>query len=516
MKTFKDTYDICAEGRLKVGNHIRKLSMGFFNSRDPGKLGAYLLTDYANVEYLLNHLLPAMVGAFFVPLVLLAFLAVIHLQMFLVTASMIPLTVVSVLVASKIVVYVGRGHHNTKIEATSRMLEYVKGMKVIKSFSLTSKKFERMENTFQRLKSVAIKLEASTGPAMVISAFILHAGLTLIIIFGLTFLFAGSLSLPFYIMFLILGTRVYEPLMIALQMIVEINYMMLSAKRIENLIEEPILEGSNPEAKPEAFDIEFKDVTFHYYETDVLKNISIKIPERSLVALVGPSGSGKTTMTRLIARFWDVDKGAILLGGRDLREYSPEVVLSSVSMVFQDVYLFNDSVTNNIRVGKKEATEEEIVATAKKARCHDFIMELPDGYDTVLAEGGASLSAGERQRISIARAILKDAPIILLDEATASLDPENEVYIQEAIQGLLKDKTVVIIAHRLYTIVDADRIFLFEEGEMKEEGTHEALLEMNGLYRQMWDEQQSIRNWSFGGGRKHASLLKTSGERKVV
>jgi ATP-binding cassette subfamily B protein len=510
LKTFSDTYDIGAEGRLKVGDHIRKMSMGFFNANDPGKLGAYMLHDYGIVEYMVSHQLPTMIGGFFMPLILLSFLAFIHFELFLVAVSVLPLTILMVILTGKLIARLGKGHHAVVIDTTSRMLEYVNGMKVIKSFNLIGTRFERMENTFRKLMRVSIRLEASAGPSLVSSSSILHLGLTLIIIFGLTFVFAGSLSLPFYILFLVLGSRVYTPLLASFTQYVQMRYLVLSAYRIESLLKEPILVGSNPDVKPERYDIEFDDVTFHYHDTDVIKNVSLKIPEKSLVALVGPSGSGKTTMTRLIARFWDVNEGKILLDGRDLREYAPEVILASISMVFQDVYLFNDSVTNNIRVGKKDATEDDIIAAAKKARCHDFIMELPDGYDTVLAEGGASLSAGERQRISIARAILKDAPIILLDEATASLDPENEVHIQEAIEGLVENKTVVIIAHRLYTIVGADRVFVFDEGELKEEGTHEELMEMNGLFRQMWDEQQSIRNWSFGGTRKQMPLVKTS------
>ena len=229
----------------------------------------------------------------------------------------------------------------------------------------------------------------------------------------------------------------------------------------------------------------------------MLKDVNLTIPERSLVALVGPSGSGKTTMTRLIARFWDVLAGRIFVGGRDIRAYHPDDVLAVVSMVFQDVYLFNDTIVNNIRIGKMNATPEEIFAAARKARCHEFIRKLPLGYDTVVGEGGSTLSGGEKQRISIARAILKDAPIVLLDEATASLDPENELHIQEAIDDLVKDKTVVVIAHRLNTVVGADKIAVLEDGRIVEEGAHDTLMRAGGLYRRMWDEQQEVRRWKF-------------------
>jgi ATP-binding cassette subfamily B protein IrtB len=377
------------------------------------------------------------------------------------------------------------------------MLEYLQGMRLIKAFNLTGTKFERLEKTFRTFRSLSIKLEAGGGPTVLLSGFVLHAGLTLIILFGLTFLFAGTVTLPVYIMFLILGTRVYEPLMQVLIFLGEFNYYQLGVERLENLRNTPVLAGTAPEIKPKRFDVEFENVRFRYHETDVLKNVSLTIPERSLVAFVGPSGSGKTTLTRLIARFWDVTEGAIRLDGRDIRMYNPDDVLAAVSVVFQDVYLFKDTVINNIRVGKKDASMEEIIAAAKKARCHEFIEKLPEDYDTMVGEGGSTLSGGEKQRISIARAILKDAPIVLLDEATASLDPENELYIQEAIGDLVQHKTVVVIAHRLNTVVHADNIVVLDNGSIVEQGTHDELMRAEGLYRRMWDEQQKVRRWKF-------------------
>jgi len=298
-------------------------------------------------------------------------------------------------------------------------------------------------------------------------------------------------------MFLIIGMRVYEPLIQVLIFTAELKYFGLSAQRIEDLRKTPILSGIDDSLEPEGFNIEFKDVSFRYHSTDVLKDINVAIPERSFTALVGPSGSGKTTMTRLIARFWDVDQGTIYIGGNDIKSYDPDKVLALIAIVFQDVYLFNDSIINNIRVGKRNATMEEIIETAKKARCHEFINALPDKYETIVGEGGSTLSGGEKQRISIARAMLKDAPIVLLDEATAFLDPENELYIQEAIDDLVKDKTVIVIAHRLNSIKVADNIIVLDKGTIIEEGTHETLMKHDGLYNRMWAEQQLTRGWKF-------------------
>jgi ATP-binding cassette subfamily B protein len=481
-----------------MGDHLRKLSMGFFNARDPGAIGAYLITDYANIENILTHQVPQAIGAFAMPVFLLLVLATRDWRMALAAALVIPLSIPFIFISRAIIRFFGKQHQKTKIEAASRMLEYVQGMRLIKAFNLVGTTFERLENVFRRLKALSIKLEAGSGPTVLLSAFVLHSGQTLIILLGLTWLFAGSLPLPVYIMFLILGVRVYEPIMQFFIFMAELNYYKISVDRIEDLRTTPALSGTQPGLQPQSYDVAFEDVSFHYLETDVLKQINLTIPERSLVAFVGPSGSGKTTMTCLIARFWDVTAGRITLGGHDLREYDPATVLASVSMVFQDVYLFNDTVLNNIRVGKTEATEEEIIAAAKAARCHDFVQKLPNGYETMVGEGGSTLSGGEKQRISIARAILKDAPIILLDEATASLDPENELYIQQAIDGLVQQKTVIVIAHRLNTVVHADKIVVLEEGRIVEQGTHNALMRAGGLYRRMWDEQQKVREWKFG------------------
>ena len=496
-KLYHESYNICAEGRLAIGDHLRRLPMGFFNSRDPGDIGSYLINDYANVEFLLSHIVPQMAGAVAMPLFLLVVLATQDWRMALVSALVIPVAIPFTFISRAIITHFGKKHRKARMDSASRMLEYLQGMRLIKAFNLTGTRFERMEKTFRNLKSLSIKLEAGAGPTVLISGFILHGGLTLIILFGLTFLFAGTLSIPVYIMFLILGSRVYEPLIQALVFIGELNYYQLGVERLENLRKTPVLTGTGLRIQPKRFDVAFKNVSFRYHDALVLKNISVTIPERSLVAFVGPSGSGKTTMTSLMARFWDVTKGSILLGGTDLRAYRPEDILASLSMVFQDVYLFNDTVLNNIRVGEKDATMEQIIRAAEKARCHEFISKLPDGYETVVGEGGSTLSGGEKQRISIARAILKNAPIVLLDEASASLDPENEIYIQQAIDDLVEHKTVVMIAHRLNTVVRANHIVVLDHGVIAEQGTHETLMGARGLYQSMWDEQQTVRQWKF-------------------
>jgi ATP-binding cassette subfamily B protein len=278
----------------------------------------------------------------------------------------------------------------------------------------------------------------------------------------------------------------------------EMRVMVASLKRLFDLLETPPLPEPAQPRQLDHFDIEFQDVSFRYDAAEVLKNVSFQAPERSITALVGPSGSGKSTITNLVARFWDVNGGAVKIGGIDVRELSPDYLLSQVSMVFQNVYLFNDTIENNLLFGKPTATHAEVVAAAELARCHDFIMALPQGYQTVIGEGGASLSGGEKQRLSIARAILKDAPIVLLDEATASLDPENEQLIQQAFNALVERKTLLIIAHRLSTIQNADQIIVMESGRVVEQGRHAELVGQGGLYARFWEERQKARSWKIG------------------
>jgi ATP-binding cassette subfamily B protein IrtB len=495
--SYKESYEICADGRIAIAEHLRRLPMGFFNTRDPGDIGAYLVTDYANVEMLLSHLVPQFCGALAMPVLLLLFLAVCDWKLAAATALVILLAAPLAWISMRIVDYFGRKHQKVKVEAASRMIEYIQGIRLVKAFRLQGEKFDRLEKAFRRLKVESIRLEGSVGPTMVLAAFVLNTGLTLVMLLGYRRIEAGTLPLPLYVTFLILVPRVYEPLFHALMFMGELNYMKLGVRRIESLrTTQPLPEPAAP-AHLEDFGIDLRHVTFRYRGQPVLHDISLSIPARSLTALVGPSGSGKTTITRLIARFWDVDEGEIRIGGKDIRTLSSDDLLSRISMVFQDVYLFHDTIYNNIRVGRPDATPEQVEAAARAARCHEFIERLPDRYHTLVGEGGSTLSGGEKQRISIARAILKDAPIVLLDEATAALDPENEHYIQQAINDLVRNKTVVVIAHRLHTVVQADRIVVLDAGRVVDVGTHAQLMERRGLYAALWEEQQRVKSWKF-------------------
>ncbi len=494
-KVYNGSYKLCAKGRISIGDHLRKLSMGFFNAKDPGNIGSYLVSDYANIEFVLSHLLPQLAGGIIMPFVVIIFLCFINLKLALISASVIPLVIPFTYIARKFIQSIGKRHISAKTEATSRMLEYIQGIRLIKAFNIKGLKFERLEKSFRRLKSLSIKIEAAGGPIVIFASLILHFGFIIIILLGLNFLFAMKLSIPHFIIFIILGLRVFEPLIQALIFYAELSYNELSVKRIQELLDAEIQKGENADKIPENFNIDFKNVTFSYHKHEVLKNINLKIPEKTLTAFVGPSGSGKTTMTRLIARFWDIDKGEIKIGDKNVKYYTPENLLSNISIVFQDVYLFNDTIIENIRIGKPDADYEDVTNAARIAGCHNFIEKLPKKYETEISEGGMTLSGGEKQRISMARAILKDSPIILLDEATAALDPENELYIQKAINGLVKEKTVIVIAHRLNTVVNADKIVVLSDGKIEQMGNHEYLVNKKGLYKNMWNEQRSARKW---------------------
>lgn len=311
---------------------------------------------------------------------------------------------------------------------------------------------------------------------------------------GSYLLIDGEINLPTFLLFIMVGSRVFEPLTVVLMNYAEIRYSVMSAKRIMDVKGEHEQGGTGTILRNQA--ISFENVVFGYdAQHPVIKNVSFTIEPNTITALVGPSGSGKSTITRLISRFWDVQSGKIKIGDAVIEETNPENILSDISMVFQDVYLFQDTIGNNIRIGKMNATQAEIEDAARRAQCHEFITQLPQGYDTLVGEGGSTLSGGEKQRISIARALLKDASIVLLDEATASLDPENEIAVQNAINELVTNKTVVLIAHRLKTIQNADKIVVLDGGEVVEIGTHDELIRSRGVYEKLWQMQKNAEVW---------------------
>lgn len=490
---FRGAYEMSASGRLSLAEHLRKLSLGFLSKRDPGDLSSMLVTDFMMAETGISHHLPQLMGAVVMPVLAFASLIWIDWRMAVSMFAALPLALLVLWASTKAQRKLSGRQIQAKINAGNRLEEYLQGIRVMKAYNLIGDRFVRLRDAFAELRRACIRQEALLGPFVLLSITLVRAGLTMMVLCGTYLLLGGKLSILVFVLFLVVGSRVFDPLTSALTNFTEFRYFSIAGGRILSLMNESEMKGE--QQSPAAGDIRFEHVSFAYQDKEVLHDINITLPKNSLTALVGPSGSGKSTVMKLCARFYDPQKGCIFFNGVPMNEINPESLMSHISMVFQDVYLFQDTIRNNIRFGKTDATEEEIIAAAKKACCHDFIMRLPKGYDTLVGEGGCTLSGGEKQRVSIARAILKDAPIILLDEATASLDPENEVEVQKAIDSLIKGRTVIAIAHRLKTIKDADQIIVLDNGRIKEEGTHDGLVKKDGLYAHLWNIQESISGW---------------------
>ena len=487
--------ELTCSTRVKLGEKLRKLPMGFFARRDIGELNNTVLFDVTKVEHVITHIYSKLIGCMVLSTITAIFLLFIDWRLALAMLVAVPIALPMLLWAEKTVAARTDRVLDAQENTTSQVLEYLMGMKVIKSFNQIGEKFRRLDGSMRKLKDAAIKLEFGVGKGVVSYSAILEVGFVFLILLGTYLTFDGALKTEIFLIFLVISLYFYAPLRSIGVFFPELRYMEKAGGRINKVLEETPLPEPEEDTELENYDIEFHNVSFSYKKTQVLKNISFKAPERSITALVGASGSGKTTITNLIARFWDVDSGEVIIGSKNVKDMKTDTLLSYISMVFQDVYLFNDTIFNNIKIGKKNATREEVINAAKTARCHEFIEKLPDGYDTMVGEGGATLSGGEKQRISIARAMLKDAPIVLLDEATAFLDPENEKHVQEAIDELVKSKTLIIIAHRLSTIVGADQILVLENGELTEQGKHEELIKNDRFYSHLWKERQRAGGW---------------------
>lgn len=490
---FRGAYEMSASGRISLAEHLRKLSLGFLSRRDPGDLSSMLITDFTMAETGISHHLPQLMGALVMPL--LAFLSLVWIDWRMAVAMFVsvPFALLVLWVSTGVQQKLSGRQIAAKINAGNRLEEYLQGIRVMKAYNLLGDRFVRLRDAFAELRRACIRQEALLGPFVLLSITLVRAGLTLMVLCGTYLLLGGELSLLTFVLFLVVGSRVFDPLTSALTNFAEFRYFSIAGGRILSLMNEPEMKG-NREA-PADGDLTLEHVSFAYQDKEVLHDVSLTLHKNSLTALVGPSGSGKSTLMKLCARFYDPQHGRVCFDGIPMNEIEPESLMRRISMVFQDVYLFQDTVRNNIRFGRSDATDAEIEEAARRACCHDFIMRLPQGYDTPVGEGGCTLSGGEKQRISIARAILKDAPIILLDEATASLDPENEVEVQKAIDSLISGRTVIVIAHRLKTICNADHIVVLNHGEVVEEGTHDGLLALHGLYHRLWTVQTETEGW---------------------
>ncbi|WP_267740680.1 ABC transporter ATP-binding protein [Myroides injenensis] len=494
VKTNLVVYNIGNELRICLGNRIQKFSLGFFKQKDPGEIASVVLQDVSNFESIFGHSAGNLASAIFGTTVLSIFLLIYDWRLALCLLSALLLIYPFLNLANYLVKKLSVKQISIRNKTGAKILEYIQGIRHLKSYGLIGKENKELKHTFDELKKKSISLEAIPGPFIITASIIFEIFFILMIALGLYYLSNHSITVPVLLTFLIMGYNLYAPLKIVMIDYLVLRYMNESLERIITVLETPTMETDHNEI-PKSFDIAFHKVDFSYNEEKTLQDISFTVPEKSMLALIGHSGSGKSTIASLIARFWDVTEGSITIGNINIKNINQDKFYSYMSEVFQDVYLFDDSIYNNIKIGKPEATEREIIAAAEKAQVVEFTNQFPQGLHTLVGEGGNNLSGGQKQRISIARALLKDAPIVLLDEATASLDPENEIYIQQAIAELVKSKTVIVIAHKLATIQMADQIIVLEKGKIIEQGTHSSLINKNGIYKRMWDFQSRASGW---------------------
>lgn len=493
-------YMMFAEKRLELGSHLRRLPMGYFTAGNIGKISSVLSTDMVFVEEIAMSSLANMMSYLFSAVIMAGFMLFLDVRLGAVAVAVSLFAVLTAGKMNQISLSEADVRQEQSEKLTDAVLSFVEGISIIKSYNLLGEKSEELSENFRRSKDKCIQFEESLTPW--------HRGLNILYALGMAALFGlsiylqqeGELSLTYLMGVLLFVFDLFGPLKALYGEAARLTVMNSCLDRIEAVFHEAELPDEGVFHIPGehgAFpEVEFRDVSFAYNKKDVLRHIDLSIKPHTMAALVGPSGGGKSTVANLLARFWDIRSGTILLRGRDIREIPLSELMNQISMVFQRVYLFQDTVYNNISMGNPKATREEVYEAAKKARCYDFIMALPDGFDTVIGEGGASLSGGEKQRISIARCILKDAPVIILDEATASVDADNERYIQEAISELVRGKTLLVIAHRLNTIKAADEIFVISQGQIVQSGTHTQLLSQKGIYREYVDIREKAAGWS--------------------
>lgn len=485
--------------RIKLGEHLRKLPMGYFTGGNIGKISSVLSTDMVFIEENSMMTLADTISFYFSAVIFVVFMFFVNPVIGLVS-----------LLSSVIMIAIGEGKYRSGISLsktrqqqseylTNAVLDYVEGIGITKTYNLIGERSKELSENFERSCQESLHFENKMIPWGIALNFAFEMCTAMMALTTVLLYLSGTISLTVFLGIVLFLLNLFIPLRVIYMDSEKLTIMDQALDRISEVMSVPELKdegtkkvGSLSKAVPA---VEFRNVRFAYDSRDTIRDISFKVSEGQTIAIVGPSGSGKTTIASLIARFWDIDEGEILMGGKDIREISLSSLLEQISMVFQNVYLFKDTIYNNISMGRPAATKEEVYEVAKKARCYDFIMALPDGFDTVVGEGGASLSGGEKQRISIARCILKDSPIVILDEATASIDADNEAAIQQAISELCKGKTLIIIAHKLKTIQDADCIIVIDNGKIVERGTHAELMKNDGIYKRFVRIKNADTGW---------------------
>ena len=486
--------------RLRLGECLRRLPLGYFQTRSAGSLAETFLFDVSAVETTISHLYTKFIGSITLPCIIAAILLVIDWRLALTVLITLPPAFLFMLSFKRLISRASEKHLDSRRKFADTLLEYIQGIATFKSYNILGKQAGRLDKALKSFCAQSIGFENLTAPMVFIYSMILDLGFPLLLLTSYFLLEAGTLSGAVMILFIVVCLRFYEPLHN-----VSLYYAMLrhtsgAIRNITEILGQKPMPGTEEPDFSQGVAVSFQNVSFGYGDREVLQDISFNVAPYSMTALVGPSGAGKTTVANLLCRFWDPQSGKITLNGVDLRTISPEYMASGTASVMQEVTLFNDTIYNNIKAGDLNASDEMIFTAAKRAQCAEFIAALPEGYETVIGENGSMLSGGERQRVSIARALLKNSPIAILDEATASLDTDNEYHVQKALESLVTSRTVLVIAHRLSTIVHADQILFIENGGIAQKGTFEQLISTPGRFKEFWDCQQKASQWKLQAG----------------
>ena len=492
--TYTTVYDESANRRISLAEKLRKLPLAFFGEKNLSDLTATIMDDCTDLEHTFSHAVPQLFASIISILFITVGMAFYNWQLTIALFWVVPLAAAILLFSKKEIQKSNESNYLNKRMVTEHIQEGLDTIQEIKSYNQERDYLEKLDASIDTYEKVLTRNELVLGILVNGSQSVLKLGLASVIIVGANLLASGTIDLFTYLIFMVIGSRVYAPISEVMNNIAALFYLDVRISRMNEMEALPVQHGTT-DFTPKGYDIEFQQVDFAYEQgKQILKNLSFTARQGEKTALVGPSGSGKSTAARLAARFWDIQSGKITLGGQDISRIDPETLLTNYSVVFQEVVLFNASIMDNIRIGKRDATDEEVRRVARLAQCDEFVTKMPQGYQTIIGENGETLSGGERQRISIARALLKDAPIVLLDEATASLDVENETKIQAGISELVRNKTVLIIAHRMRTVANADKIVVLENGSVAEMGTPEELKKKNGIFARMVNRQVTNMN----------------------
>ena len=489
-------YFMVANRRIEIGDKLKRIPMGYFNDKSLGELTGITTTVLDEVENTGPMVLVNILSGLINSLVMLLFVLVWDWRLGLLALAGMALYFLLLSAMERKSAVLAPKRQAAEAKMVETVLEQLQGMSIIKSFNLTGKGDQKVRQALENSRSSNLGIEKLFTPYIMAQEMVLQLSSVLILIATVAFFLNGTISLANALMAVIVAFLIFSQIKSAGSGVSALRLVGSSIDHANQVDEIPEMDEKGKAQHPKAHDISFEHVDFSYDRKPILKDVSITIPDKTTTAIVGPSGSGKTTLCNLIARFWDVDGGAVRIGGINVKDYTLESLMDQVSMVFQRVYLFHDTIENNIKFGCPNATHAQVVEAARKACCHDFISALPDGYDTVIGEGGATLSGGEKQRISIARCLLKDAPIVIFDEATANVDPENEDQLQKAMEALTREKTVLMIAHRLKTVRNADQILVLDQGRIVQQGTHGELIGQEGIYRNFVTQRAEAGKWS--------------------